>query len=285
MGIQTGEKIRVSLRLSGAIGAAPIHLGQRRQSRIHLGLHKFLGRMFRPHVALSSENASRAMREGVGQRIEAVSLFQVRAAQGVVQIAMARGRYNHIGPQVHRLRSAPHTTPTLHRSALWQASFENLIPTDDRFAFGSQVLAHALDEPTLQLLLILQAFLGHPALAFFARRPTDLGGFIASDVNPWAGKQFHHLIQNSLQESKSAVVARAIDVLENAPTCGNFQGQSSAPQFRVRRQGCRTVSGHLYLGNHLDVTGSCIGHHLSNLLLRIIPPVARAICFLPPCAH
>ena len=283
--IQPPEKRVIGPLTTCPIPPTPIHFSQRGQAWIHFGFDELLRRVLGPHIALPTDDTTGAVRQGVRHGVEPIGFFQIRAAQGVVQITMARRGYHHIGTEVDCLRRAPHATPTLHRSALRQTSFEDLIPSDDGLALGREVPAHPTDEPTLQLLLIRQSFILHPPLAFRTRRPTHLRCFISSDVDTRTGKHLHHLVHHLLEKTEGLLVSCAINVLEHAPSVGHLKAVASTSQFRVSRQCRGAVPGHFDFGNDLNVPCRRIGHHVTHLLRRVESTMACSIRFLAPRPH
>src|SRR6185437_2437500 len=107
----------------------------------------------------------------------------------VIEIDVLTRRHDDIVMLFGGIDTAFFAAPAHDRGVGGDTAFEDLVPADDAFAFAVDVFLHALDEPALQLVFVLETELFHPLLTFGAGLPAILGTFVAADVNIRSGKE------------------------------------------------------------------------------------------------
>ena len=183
----------------------------------------------------------------------------------------------------HGVAAAVHAAPRLHRRPVGQAAFEDFIPTDHLAPVGFQVPTDLANEPRLQFMRVVQAFVGDAFLAFGALLPPHFGRLIASDVDVFRRKKLHHFVQHGFQKRQRRVLPRTVDVLEHAPVVRHLHGLAGAPQPRVGGQCGTAVAREFDFGNDLDVALGCVGDDVADLLFGVKPAVPAAVRLRPPC--
>src|SRR5688572_22684896 len=103
----------------------------------------------------------------------------------MIKIAMRTRRHDDIVTSLGRSDTSLCASPR-HNSGIWcESAFEDLIPANDLFAFRIEIRFDALNEITLQLVLIGQVFIRHQLLAIGTGFPSCLWAFISTDVDVW----------------------------------------------------------------------------------------------------
>src|SRR6186713_1718316 len=94
----------------------------------------------------------------------------------------------------HDITVAPGTSPP------------SRIPPHETPASRCQERIHALDEPALELVLVLETKLANAILNLRARLPERLVRFVTPDVDELAWEQLHHFGEHVLHEGHSRLV-------------------------------------------------------------------------------
>ena len=183
-----------------------------------------------------------------------------------VEVAAVTGSHDDLVVQTGCLDASRFATPRHHRGMRRQSALQNLVPADDIASAAHHVLLHAVDEPTLQCLLVGQPLALHQRLAVGTLLPCLLGALIAPDVDVVAGEDLHHLVEYPFQEAESLLLG-AIDLVEHVEVVAHHVVLAqSARQLRVGGQRSRSMSGHL----HLDEAVGRVGHDFAHLLLCVV---------------
>ena len=153
-------------------------------------------------------------------------------------------------------------------------------------------------------MFIFQVIFLHSLLAGLTFFPMGLGTFIPADMKIVGGEQRRHLVDYILQKFKSGFLARAEYIIKNAPgflhifnaapvqfIAGSFRhhifrndrwffGKTTQPG--ISGNGRAAMSGHLNLGDHIDIPVFGIFHYFFYFLLgisatmrNIVIPAAR----------
>jgi len=133
--------------------------------------------------------------------------------------------------------------PRLHDHTRRRAAFEDLVPADAGLPLGSQELDHAVDEPRLERVLVRKPDRPLARLALGARLPPVLRALVRAQVDVLPGEKLHHFREDALEEFERLLIARAEDVLEDAPRRLDLVWPAGAPQMRVGGEGGTGVAG------------------------------------------
>lgn len=122
----------------------------------------------------------------------------------------------------------------------------------------------------------------------FAFLPVVLGNLVAANANALARKQFEDFREHILQERKGGLVARTIDAVEYPPVDVDVVRPPPATEFRIHRQCCAGMTGHLNLGHDSHIPGFRVGDDLPDVPLReettvaAIRPVGGSLLVIEP---
>ena len=122
----------------------------------------------------------------------------------------------------------------------------------------------------LQLTGIGQALVFHFLLTQFVLLPGHGGTLVTADMNVRIGEDVHQFAQYVFGKLYGLGVGHVEYVGRNAP--GNpvlVQAVGGAAEFRIGCHGGYEMSGHVNLGQHLDMTFAGVGYDVAHFLLRI----------------
>ena len=159
-----------------------------------------VGNVFAPQLSLSTEHPFGLLGvERRRDRLELVNLLQrYIPADGlwlglcrslvVVEISVRGGGHNHIVPGLGGGDTTGLSTPAHYHRPRCQATLKDLVPTDQQPTVTCQERIHLLDEPAMELGLILQAQPKDQCLHFLTSFPVVLVRFVPANVNISAWK-------------------------------------------------------------------------------------------------
>ena len=168
----------------------------------------------------------------------------------------------------------------LNQFCVGVAGRNRLVPHDGLLAMFFQEVGHFLDEVALQLAIVGQSQFPVFGLTFCVALPLRGGAFVAADVEVVVREEGNEFGKNVLGKLHSGGVGHVEHVGGNAavdPHRGS--GLGVAAIFGVRSHGGNEVTGHIHLGNYLDVAFLGISHHVLNLLLGV---EVRAVNLIGP---
>src|SRR6185437_9317924 len=177
--------------------------------------------------------------------------------------------------------AAVFTAPAHDGGVGGDASFEDLVPADDAFALRVEIFFDALDEVALKLIFGLQAELFHTRLAFRVVFPAFLGAFVTADMDVFAGKEGHDLVEDVFEEFENAVVAGAKNVIEDAKGLLDMIGTARAAKPGIGRQSGGGMTRHFDLGDDGDIPVGGIFHDFFDLVLGVVTAVFGAVIARP----
>ena len=138
-------------------------------------------------------------------------------------------------------------------------------------------------EPALQLLfggellVLLQTQFTHLGLALGTLGPAYLRTFVTSDVDVLRWEDLHDLVEDVGAELHHLGIAHAEHVVADAPPADHVVGTSGAAELWIGCQCALHVSGHLNLGDDLDMAFSSIAYDLACLVLGIEATVGDGV--------
>ena len=231
-----------------------------------------------PQVRLHTENV-RALRIGQRSRrgIEAIDVLDAhdRPAAGtrpiertVVEIERRRRRQHRVVIRGGRRDCAFDAAPGHDRGVRREPAFEDFVPADQAPAVLVEILADALHEVALQLVLILHAELAHPAAHARRSAPLVLHGLIAAGMDVLAREQRQHLAEHVFEERERRLLD-VEQVLIDAPVGRNGSRLARDAELRIRGNRRARMARHIDLGHDRDVAGRCVRDDLADLVLGI----------------
>ena len=233
--------------------------------------------MLGPQVALNAQYMMRiSLRNALRYRLEGVDLLQRhQTSYGselsrilmIVEIVIMCGCEDHIVPFPDGLQTSLCSVPGHHGGVWSQSSLQYLVPTDDALAVFVGETLHPPDHVALQLFRALQPLRLHTGLTVRTESPVVLPGLVPTYVDVLRGKHLEHLQQHLFQELEGALLART-----------QFPGvfptlRQTAGQFWEGVSRLVVMPGHLYLGNHLDVSLVGKGEDFGYVLFRIVSAI------------
>ena len=130
----------------------------------------------------------------------------------------------------------------------------------------------------LQLAVARQAETLVGGLAFGVVLPSRRGAFVAADVEVFAREELHQFFENVLRKLYRVGVGHVHHVVVYAAVALDYvRAVGRAAKFGVGCEGGAEVAGHIDFWDDGDVTLSGVGHHVLNLVLRIIVRTVRLV--------
>ena len=143
-----------------------------------------------------------------------------------------------------RFQATRMPTPRHDHCPRSQASLQNFVPTNGTFATLRQPPHHPRYKPALQLILVAQSFLLHPALALRDTFASESSGTRPRRYGRRRRETAAALPREPAPEIRSTLVSSTIDVIKDAPLGLDTIAARIACQLRIRRQGCQAVARH-----------------------------------------
>ena len=114
-------------------------------------------------------------------------------------------------------------------------------------------------------------------LTLRALLPTLLRALVTTDVDVGRREHVAKLAKDRLQELQCLGIAATKHFAHHTPMRSNGVRAARATQVGEYVQGTLHVSGHIYLGYHIDVTLSSVANDFATLFLRIVATIRNIV--------
>src|SRR5207237_5814029 len=173
-----------------------------------------------------------------------------------------------VEPGLRGRQAAFLTAPAHRRRTGRETALEDLVPSDEATPALREPRIEVADEPRLQLVLVLEAFLLHALLRGRSAPPLGLRALVAADVDELRREELEHFVEDVFEKAKH-VVRDTQHVICDAPVREYLDGLAGVPELGICRDRGHGVPRHLYLRHDGDPALGRVTYDLADIVLRV----------------